>query len=47
MAKLIAVSRSEDYQFERRQIPLVVDDTLTVSLQCNDDDELSNKILYM
>jgi len=31
MAKLIAVCRSEDYQFERRQIPLFVDESLTVS----------------
>lgn len=36
MAKLIAVCRSEDYQFERRQIPLVVDDSLTMVVQFAD-----------
>ena len=30
MARLVAVCRSEDYPFERRQIPLIVDDNLTV-----------------
>ena len=30
MARLAAVCRSADYLFERRQIPLVVDDNLTV-----------------
>ena len=30
MARLAAVCRSADYPFERRQIPLVVDDNLTV-----------------
>lgn len=32
MAQLVAVCRSDDYPFERRQIPLVVDDNLTVRL---------------
>ena len=31
MAKLVSVCRSDNYPFERRQIPLVVDETLTVS----------------
>lgn len=45
MAKLIAVCRSEDYQFERRQIPLVVDESLTMVVQfadkCLDCDQLN------
>lgn len=36
MAKLIAVCRSDDYQYERRQIPLVVDDSLTMVVQFED-----------
>lgn len=32
MARLVAVRRSEDYPFERRQIPLSVDDNLTVDI---------------
>ncbi|WAR02768.1 GGNB2-like protein [Mya arenaria] len=36
MAKLIAVCRSDDYQFERRQIPLFVDDSLTMVVQFAD-----------
>ena len=30
MAKLVAVCRTDDYQFERRQLPLTVDDNLKV-----------------
>lgn len=45
MAQLIAVSRSDDYQFERRQIPLVVDESLTMVVQfenkCIDCDQLN------
>jgi len=32
MAQLVAVCRAENHQFRRRQLPLVVDDSLTVSL---------------
>lgn len=30
MAQLVAVCRGDNYKFQRRQMPLVVDDTLTV-----------------
>ena len=33
MAKLVAVCRDEEFPFERRQIPLMIEETLTVS--CN------------
>ncbi|KAI0208700.1 Gametogenetin-binding protein 2 [Lamellibrachia satsuma] len=36
MARLAAVCRSADYLFERRQIPLVVDDNLTMVIQFSD-----------
>jgi len=32
MAQLVAVCRAENHQFRRRQLPLVVDDSLTVSI---------------
>jgi hypothetical protein len=32
MAKLVAVCRTDDYQYERRQLPLTVDDNLKVRL---------------
>ena len=31
MAKLVAVCRDEEFPFERRQIPLMIEETLTVS----------------
>jgi len=36
MAKLVSVCRSENYPFEQRQIPLVVDDKLTMVMQFED-----------
>ena len=34
MARLVAVCRADDYQFDRRQLPLVVDDNLKVCIEC-------------
>ncbi|XP_013401216.1 gametogenetin-binding protein 2 [Lingula anatina] len=36
MAKLVAVCRTDDYQFGRRQIPLIVDESLSLVLQFTD-----------
>lgn len=36
MARLIAVCRTDDYQFERRQLPMVVDDNLKMVVQFSD-----------
>ncbi|KAL3856777.1 hypothetical protein ACJMK2_011495 [Sinanodonta woodiana] len=36
MAKLVAVCRTDDYQFERRQLPIVVDENLTMVVQFTD-----------
>ncbi|CAC5394332.1 Gametogenetin-binding protein 2 [Mytilus coruscus] len=37
MAKLVAVCRTDDYQFERRQLPLTVDDNLKMVVQFSDN----------
>lgn len=34
MARLVAVCRTDDYQFDRRQLPLAVDDNLKVCIEC-------------
>lgn len=33
MARLVAVCRTDDYQFDRRQLPLAVDDNLKVCIE--------------
>ena len=37
MAKLVAVCRTDDYQYERRQLPLTVDDNLKMVVQFSDN----------
>eukprot|EP00058_Branchiostoma_floridae_P020161 XP_002605651.1 hypothetical protein BRAFLDRAFT_128225 [Branchiostoma floridae] len=36
MARLVAVYREEEYEFDRRQIPLVIDETLTMVMEFQD-----------
>ncbi|ESP04183.1 hypothetical protein LOTGIDRAFT_136639 [Lottia gigantea] len=36
MVRLVAVCRSDDHKFERRQLPLIVDETLTMVAQFNE-----------
>uniref|UniRef100_K1S3Z7 Gametogenetin-binding protein 2 n=1 Tax=Magallana gigas TaxID=29159 RepID=K1S3Z7_MAGGI len=37
MARLVAVCRTDDYQFDRRQLPLAVDDNLKMVVQFSDN----------